>query len=99
MIIEDLNVKPCPMCGSKPRTWNWNHGAMVECWCKDHHIQCEAKTLEEALKAWNRRTDGIIRCKDCAYYEQGTPNNKDWCKLHCTWCDDGEGYCSRGRRK
>lgn len=48
-------LKPCPFCGSKPRFWQWNYGAIVECWCIDHRIQCEAKTLEEAVKAWNRR--------------------------------------------
>ena len=48
-------LKPCPFCGSKPRFWRWNYGAIVECWCIDHRIQCEAKTLEEAVKAWNRR--------------------------------------------
>lgn len=50
-------LKRCPICGSLPRYWQWNHGAIVECWCKDHRIQCEGKTLEEAVEAWERRAD------------------------------------------
>ena len=50
-------LKRCPICGSLPRYWEWNYGAIVECWCQDHRIQCEGKTLEEAIKAWERRYD------------------------------------------
>lgn len=41
-----MKVKRCPFCGKQPRYWEWNYGAMVECFQEDHRIQCEAKTLE-----------------------------------------------------
>lgn len=50
-------LKRCPFCGSLPTYWEWNYGAIVECWCADHRVQCEGKTLEEAIKAWERRTE------------------------------------------
>ena len=50
-------LKRCPVCGNLPRYWEWNYGAIVECWCADHRVQCEGKTLEEAIKAWERRTE------------------------------------------
>ena len=56
IVLDEIGAKPCPICGSSPRHWAWNYGAIVECWCKDHRFQCEAKTLKDAVAAWNRRT-------------------------------------------
>ena len=50
-----MKLKRCPFCGKQPRYWEWNYGAMVECFQDDHRIQCEAKTLEDAVEAWNKR--------------------------------------------
>ena len=50
-------LKPCPICGSEPRKWQFNKGAIIECHCIDHRVSCEAKTLEEAIGAWNRRAE------------------------------------------
>lgn len=54
-----IELKPCPFCGRKPIWWRWNHGCMVECYQKDHRVQCEAKDEESAAKAWNRRNPGV----------------------------------------
>jgi hypothetical protein len=48
-------LKPCPFCGKQPTYWKWNYGAMVECHQEDHRVQCEAKTMDEAVGAWNQR--------------------------------------------
>lgn len=50
-------LKSCPICGSEPRKWVFNNGAIIECHCIDHRVSCEAKTLEDAIKAWNRRAE------------------------------------------
>lgn len=53
--MAEVKLKPCPICGSKPRKWQFNKGAIIECYCIDHRVSCEAKTLEDAIEAWNRR--------------------------------------------
>ena len=50
-------VMPCPYCGSMPRAWQWNHGAMLECRQSGHLVQCEGKTLDEAKERWNGRSE------------------------------------------
>lgn len=51
------DILPCPFCGSMPRAWQWNHGAMLECRKSDHIIQCESNTLDKAKERWNRRSE------------------------------------------
>lgn len=53
--MSEPKLKPCPFCGREPTYWHWNYGFMIECHQNDHRIQCEAKTQEEAIEAWNKR--------------------------------------------
>ena len=59
--MEEL--KPCPFCGGKPRAWSWNGGARIDCenWKGSdpgvHYVGVGARTMDEAVKLWNRRVD------------------------------------------
>jgi hypothetical protein len=60
--MEEL--KPCPFCGGKPRAWSWSGGARIDCenWLKGsdpdvHYVGVGARTMDEAVKRWNRRVD------------------------------------------
>lgn len=105
-------LKRCPICGSLPRYWQWNHGAIVECWCKDHRIQCEGKTLEQAIEAWERRADveELVRCKDCRQWNFVCEGDFGYQYGECRfdkWLDScgigkettADDYCSYGERK
>ena len=65
MIVEgERELRRCPFCGSLPRYWQWNYGTIIECRCKDHIVQCQGKTLEEAVEAWERRADDMAERKE-----------------------------------
>ena len=58
-------LKPCPFCGAPAYAWSWNGGARVDCskWYSDansvnvHFVGIGAKTLDEAVKIWNTRSE------------------------------------------
>ena len=41
----------------------------------------------------------VVHCRDCVYWDAGTVNNLPECRLHCVYSFDGDGYCSRGKKK
>lgn len=49
------DLKPCPFCGSEPKKWEYNHGAIIECHQDKHRVQAHGKTLDEAVEEWNER--------------------------------------------
>lgn len=61
--MADEILKPCPFCGAAASAWAWNGGARVDCskWVSDaysvnvHYVGIGAKTMEEAVRLWNRR--------------------------------------------
>lgn len=93
-----MEVKPCPICGSQPRYWEWNFGAIVECWCEGHRIQCEAKTLGDAIGEWNRRAyEEPIKCCHCIYWDRDTIRHqsndfRDWNEAECKRLAERDGY-------
>lgn len=53
-------IKPCPFCGSKAFMWSWNYGTAIQCEKfnnENHLIQVRGRTLEDAVKEWNGRTE------------------------------------------
>ena len=68
-------LKPCPFCGGPAMVTN---PTMWQAWCtKCHSIGEPRLTKEEAIEAWNRRTNSttiqpsahpeIIRCRECKF--------------------------------
>ena len=56
-------LKPCPFCGAPATAWEWNGGARVDCsaWRVtdgyEHYVGIGGKTMEEAIKKWNKRAN------------------------------------------
>ena len=61
------NIKPYPFCGSNNLGEVWSGcGKAVEC------LNCQScgpvkKTMEQAIDAWNKRSQHDKRRKDCSY--------------------------------
>ena len=57
-------LKPCPFCGNKPKTW-WDLESDVhECYNQGYNIECPLGHARiyaiydvEAIQAWNRRAN------------------------------------------
>lgn len=59
-------LKPCPLCGCKPKKWEYSHGTIIECHQDKHRVQANGKTFDEAVEEWNRKVkDG------CSYPNRG----------------------------
>jgi len=55
---EDL--KPCPFCGGEAFMWRTNHRVFIQCSnynVNSHLVEVRAETEQEAVEAWNRRTN------------------------------------------
>ena len=53
-------LKPCPFCGGKPPLVEKELRAWVKCRCSNCEVLVETfvfRTAEEAIEAWNRRTE------------------------------------------
>lgn len=48
-------LKACPFCGEKPKIIKDQWG-FIECHGAGHRVIVHARTEEEAIKAWNRRS-------------------------------------------
>lgn len=59
----DVKLKPCPFCGASAILWKRNGEVRIDCskWSASdkstHFVGIGARTEEEAIEAWNRRTD------------------------------------------
>lgn len=49
-------IKTCPFCGETPVIWRYNGGCTIQCRSERHMAQAEARTEEEAIEEWNRRS-------------------------------------------
>lgn len=53
-----MDIKPCPFCGSKAKVTLFLGNYAVTCLnCPGAIIACPGQTEEEAIEAWDRRTD------------------------------------------
>lgn len=56
----DIQLKPCPFCGKKPKLIRFNDRffdyARIEC-CHLMFTWCPDKTGEKVAEAWNRRAE------------------------------------------
>lgn len=62
-----MKLKPCPFCGSPARLWKWDGGTRIDCsnWRAGdvdvHYVAIGARTKEEAVNLWNRRTEKNVK--------------------------------------
>lgn len=94
-------LKPCPFCGGEGDWYEVKPGyGYVSCDTCDATIGCfDALPKQDAIDAWNTRAVEVVRCRDCAYYED-TGN----CTLHyladgCLGEVEPNGFCKWGERK
>ena len=52
-------LKPCPFCGGEAET-EWHHG-YCGVKCNDCCAEVSADGMNDAIEAWNRRTESKIR--------------------------------------
>ena len=54
-----MELKPCPFCGTKPRTFVDRDGSChIRCWfCGSAHAY--GRTEKEAAEKWNMRTNDV----------------------------------------
>ncbi len=60
--MDDKELLPCPFCGGKAEIWkahpeNPKRNAWIACMGKCVVMTKEHETTEEAVKAWNTRTE------------------------------------------
>lgn len=55
-----MELKPCPFCGAKPRTFvEPDGGCHIRCWfCGSAHAY--GRTEKEAAEKWNRRANDEV---------------------------------------
>ena len=58
-------LKPCPLCGAEAFMWRTNYEVFIQCSRfnaatpgNEHLVRISRRTDEEAVKAWNTRTEG-----------------------------------------
>ena len=102
--IENFEqLKPCPFCGETPILELFNDGffdyARIRC-CRVMFDWCGDETGEQAIAAWNRRSDAVpvVRCKECEDY------NTIGCSIGFGWCESmdrgvsDDFYCANGAK-
>ena len=61
-MTKENEIKPCPICGKQPHEWpeGWEGEFQyyaIECNEKSHFTGTHQETREQAIEAWNRRTN------------------------------------------
>lgn len=98
-------TKPCPFCGGDfclSYEGDRIYGCCWDCGAKSSFVERKEKITKEDIaglrKAWNRRYETVVRCKDCKYWgptELGTDcHHKDGPSFMSE-----TGFCSRGERR
>ena len=82
--MNEYELRPCPFCGAPAHKWSWNGGTRIDCSAWDisdkhtHYVGIGAKTEQEAIEAWNRRTNhenSNLDHSDLRDYQGGTECN------------------------
>jgi len=100
-MVGEIEILPCPFCGSAPLVYNGNSGWHVCCvaWEKDR-LACEVgpstdghKTKAEAIAIWNRRhEERLVRAlRALRVMERYNPQHDDVDAYLLEWCRYGLG--------
>lgn len=106
------NLKPCPFCGGEAVRADCVGCGYLQIRCSkclaivtvtlaDRDSLAAIKKDEERLIAnWNRRTEEVIRCKDCRAWDREKENGRGGCFCWNTDTFTGsQDFCSSGVRR
>lgn len=108
--MPEIKLKPCPFCGNTNPIIQRRYVAQSKSIYAVQCRKCYARMVfldrkYKAIEAWNRRSDDLIRCKDCKYLQKQSYENfgkESYIRYGCKYfCDEVhlDGFCSSAVRR